>query len=63
MQFNTYLFIFPGSFKFLKRNQVKLHDNVLKLMQEREEERKERDDSKELTKELIEQVKLLVIFF
>lgn len=53
--------IFPaGSFKNLKRNNVKLHDNILKLMQEREEDKRARDIQMELIRDLRDEVKLLV---
>ena len=50
-----------GSFKYLKRNQVKLHDNVLKIIQQREEEKKERDAQLDMVQEIREDMKLLVL--
>ena len=58
--FFIYIFLFyTGSFKNLKRNFVKVHDNLLKVLQDRAEERKEREGDRELIKELREEVKLL----
>ena len=47
--------------KNIKRNYVKLHDNVLKIMQDREEERKERQDMMQLIIDLRDEIKLIVI--
>lgn len=52
--------ILTGSFKYLKRNQVKLHDNVLKLMQDHAEEKKEREKLMNLVMELRDEISLLV---
>lgn len=49
-----------GSFKNLRRNNVKLHDNVLHLIQEKEEEKKERRLHMELLVEIRDQLKILV---
>lgn len=54
------IFIYSGSLKYLKRNQVKLHDNVLRLIQEREAEKKERQMLFEIVKEIRDDLKLLV---
>ena len=56
-----FLFIFhSGALDNLKRNQVKLHDNVLLLIQEKEEERKERKMFIDIILQLREEVKILV---
>lgn len=52
-----------GSFSNLKRNQVKLHDNVIRILQERDEEKKERMLQTKLLAELRDEVKLLVSVF
>lgn len=51
-----------GSFKSLKRNNVKLHDNMLRIIQEREQEKKDRQKEMAIIKDLQEEVRLLVIF-
>ena len=45
----------------MKRNNVNLHENVLALLQNREEERKERALLMKMLAELREEVKVLVI--
>lgn len=52
-----------GALKFLKRNHVKLHDNVLKIIQDREEEKKQREIMMDLICDLREEVKLQVGHF
>lgn len=55
-----FIYRFSGSLSNLKRNQVKLNDNVIALQQEKEEERKERQLLIDLIRDLREEVKLLV---
>ena len=44
----------------MKRTQVKLHDNIVRILQEREVEKKERQMHFEMIKELRDQIKLMV---
>lgn len=53
-------FILTGALNNMKRNQVKLHDNILKVLQEREEEKKEREQQSAIIMELRNEVKMMV---
>ena len=44
----------------LKRNQVKLHDNVFRLIQDREQDREERKIEMEIIMDLRREIKILV---
>lgn len=44
----------------MKRNQVKLHDNVVRILQQREEEKAERKELLDMVQELREEIKLMV---
>lgn len=60
--FNIIYIFFKGTLANLKRNQIKLSDNILRILQERDEERKERKIQAEIISQLRDEVRILVNF-